>query len=105
VRCDVGHVSLRRSCLTSPCCWHHKAKHELQFAPSPHPAPPQELWPSCSLVFDGGQLAAGRAGSTVIDLTRPGRFIIQRRGSGFAHVMQLLQEKYELRHLLGSHPI
>ena len=65
----------------------------------------QDLWSACSLVFDGGQLAAGRAGSTVIDLTRPGRFIIQRRGSGFAHVMQLLQEKYELRHLLGSHPV
>ena len=62
----------------------------------------QELWPACSLVFDAGKLDAGRSGSTVIDLTVPKQFAIRRRGSGFAACMQLLQEKYGLRHLLAS---
>lgn len=62
----------------------------------------QDLWPACGLVFDAGQLDAGRSGSTVIDLTQPGQFVIRRRGSGFAACMQLLQEKHGLHHLLGS---
>ncbi|KAL4445318.1 hypothetical protein ABPG77_011143 [Micractinium sp. CCAP 211/92] len=60
----------------------------------------QELWPACSLVFDAGRLDAGRSGSTVIDLTTPGEFVIRRRGSGFARTMQLLQEKHGLKHVL-----
>lgn len=68
---------------------------------SPAPAL-QDLWPACSLVFDGGQLPAGRAGSTVIDLTRPGQFSIRRRGTGFARAMQLLPTKFGLRHALES---
>ena len=64
----------------------------------PHLPVPQDLWPACSLVFDGGRLDAGRSGSTVVDLTRPGTFSIGRRGPGFARTMQLLQEKYGLRH-------
>lgn len=60
----------------------------------------QELWPSCSLVFDGGQLDAGRSGSTVIDLTQPGQFSVARRGAGFARIMQLLQDKYKMQHLM-----
>ena len=68
--------------------------------PSPTTHPPPELWPACSLVFDGGALDAGRSGSTVIDLATPGQFVISRRGAGFARTMQLLQEKYGLRHVL-----
>lgn len=68
----------------------------------PHPTHPlQELWPACSLVFDGGRLDAGRSGSTVVDLTQPGRFAIARRGSGFARTVQLLADKYGLTHDLG----
>jgi 2',5'-phosphodiesterase len=61
----------------------------------------EELWPACSLVFDGGRLDAGRSGSTVVDLTQPGRFAIARRGSGFARTVQLLADKYGLTHDLG----
>lgn len=60
----------------------------------------QELWPACSAVFDGGELDAGRAGSTVIDLTQSGQFEIRRRGTSFARTMQLLQEKHGLQHVL-----
>lgn len=59
-----------------------------------------ELWPACSLVFDGGQLDAGRSGSTVIDLCTPGQFEIVRRGSGFAASVQLMQGKYGLKHVI-----
>ena len=64
------------------------------------PPPPQELHPSLALVFDGGRLAAGRSGSTILDLTRPGEFSVARRGSGFAEAVQLLAGKYGLRHLI-----
>jgi hypothetical protein len=75
--------------------------------PGPHPLYPipsclQDLWPACSIVFDGGQLDAGRSGSTIVDLSQPGSFCITRRGAGFARTMQLLQEKYQLRHVLVS---
>ena len=51
-------------------------------------------------MFDGGQLAAGRAGSTVVDLCTPGEFRIVRRGSGFAATVQLLTQKHGLRHVI-----
>ena len=58
----------------------------------------QELWPACDVVFDGGELNAGRSGSTVIDLTQVGKFRITRQGAGFAEVVQLLSRKYGLIH-------
>ena len=48
------------------------------------------LWPRCAAVFDGGQLAAGRAGSTIVDLTRPGRFRVARPGSAEAATRAVL---------------
>lgn len=63
-------------------------------------ASPQDIWHACSLVFDGGELDAGRAGSTVVDLAAPGEFVVVRRGTGFAHLVQLLQKKYGLRHVV-----
>jgi hypothetical protein len=62
-----------------------------------HPSPlPQELWHRCAAVFDGGELNAGRSGSTVIDLTLLGRFSITRQGAGYAEVVRLLRDKYGL---------
>lgn len=40
----------------------------------------EELWPQCALVYDGGTLPSGRAGSTVVDLVRPGLYKILRDG-------------------------
>ena len=40
----------------------------------------QNLWEHCACVFDGGLLPAGRAGSTVVDLTKPGTYKILRPG-------------------------
>ena len=38
------------------------------------------LWEHCAYVYDGGMLPAGRAGSTVVDLTKPGKYRILRPG-------------------------
>ena len=56
------------------------------------------LWPHCAAVFDAGPLAAGRAGSTIVDLSVPGRFSVVRRGAGFAELVQVLQGKHGLVH-------
>lgn len=40
----------------------------------------EELWPQCTVVFDGGALPSGRAGSTVVDLVRTGLYKILRDG-------------------------
>jgi tRNA A37 threonylcarbamoyladenosine synthetase subunit TsaC/SUA5/YrdC len=45
------------------------------------PAEFRELWGAEGLtVFDGGRIAAAGAGSTILDLSTPGRFAILRRG-------------------------
>ncbi|PKU79501.1 hypothetical protein MA16_Dca000847 [Dendrobium catenatum] len=41
----------------------------------------EHLWHHCEYVFDGGLLQDGRAGSTVVDLTKPGAYKILRPGS------------------------
>lgn len=40
----------------------------------------ENLWERCACVYDGGVLPSGRAGSTVVDLTRLGKFKILRPG-------------------------
>ncbi|KAE8038852.1 hypothetical protein FH972_011322 [Carpinus fangiana] len=40
----------------------------------------ENLWQHCAFVYDGGLLPAGRAGSTIVDLTRVGKYKIVRPG-------------------------
>ncbi|KAL9272294.1 Threonylcarbamoyl-AMP synthase-like protein [Drosera capensis] len=40
----------------------------------------ESLWEHCAYVFDGGQLPRGRAGSTIVDLTKLGKYKIIRSG-------------------------
>lgn len=40
----------------------------------------ENLWEHCAYVFDGGVLPSGRAGSTIVDLTRLGKYKILRPG-------------------------
>jgi 2',5'-phosphodiesterase len=56
----------------------------------------RELWPRCAAVFDGGALGAGRAGSTVVDLTQPGRFRVARAGVAAAETAALLRARFGL---------
>lgn len=40
----------------------------------------ENLWENCEYVYDAGVLPSGRAGSTVVQLTEPGRYKILRAG-------------------------
>jgi hypothetical protein len=44
------------------------------------------------MVCDGGTLEAGRSGSTVVDLTEPGRFRINRAGVAQAPTVSVLKQ-------------
>lgn len=48
------------------------------------------LWPRCAAVFDGGVINAGRAGSTIVDLTDPAGFRVLRAGSSEAATRNIL---------------
>jgi tRNA A37 threonylcarbamoyladenosine synthetase subunit TsaC/SUA5/YrdC len=40
----------------------------------------ENLWQHCAYVYDGGLLPSGRAGSTIVDLTKVGKYKIIRPG-------------------------
>lgn len=40
----------------------------------------ENLWEHCAYIYDGGILPSGRAGSTIVDLTRRGTYKIVRDG-------------------------
>ncbi|KAJ3680864.1 hypothetical protein LUZ60_015353 [Juncus effusus] len=56
----------------------------------------KDLWAKCELVFDGGEMPAGRAGSTVVDVCTPGLFKILRDGSAKEETREIL-EKFGLK--------
>ncbi|XP_008059849.1 yrdC domain-containing protein, mitochondrial [Carlito syrichta] len=61
----------------------------------------QDLWPHLSLVIDGGPIGDGqspecRLGSTVVDLSVPGKFGIIRPGCALESTTAILQQKYGL---------
>ncbi|XP_060039969.1 threonylcarbamoyl-AMP synthase isoform X5 [Erinaceus europaeus] len=61
----------------------------------------QDLWPQLSLVIDGGPIGDGqspecRLGSTVVDLSIPGKFGIIRPGCALESTTAILQQKYGL---------
>lgn len=55
----------------------------------------ENLWQHCAYVYDGGVLPAGRAGSTIIDLTKRGTYKILRAGSAKEQTVATL-ERYSL---------
>ncbi|KAI3683504.1 hypothetical protein L1987_84009 [Smallanthus sonchifolius] len=56
----------------------------------------KNLWEHCMFVYDGGILPAGRAGSTVVDLTMIGKYKILRAGSAKEETVSIL-ERYSLQ--------
>ncbi|XP_044468473.1 yrdC domain-containing protein, mitochondrial isoform X1 [Mangifera indica] len=52
----------------------------------------ENLWEHCAYVFDGGVLPSGRAGSTIVDLTRLGKYKILRPGSAKEDTVAILQK-------------
>lgn len=51
----------------------------------------KNLWENCAFVYDGGVLPAGRAGSTVVDLTMLGKYKILRPGSAQEETISILE--------------
>lgn len=51
----------------------------------------ESLWEHCAYVYHGGVLPSGRAGSTVVDLTRLGKFNILRSGSARDETVAILE--------------
>lgn len=67
----------------------------------------QDLWPHLSLVIDGGPIGDSqspecRLGSTVVDLSVPGKFGIIRPGCALENTTEILQQKYGLLPSQGS---
>lgn len=67
----------------------------------------QDLWPHLSLVIDGGPIGDSqspecRLGSTVVDLSVPGKFTIIRPGCALENTTTILQRKYGLLPSQGS---
>jgi len=56
-----------------------------------HPEEFSELWEHCEHVFDGGRIVAERSGSTIVDLTIPGRYKIIRDGSALDATIKVLE--------------
>ncbi|KAL5764087.1 hypothetical protein ACOSQ2_016681 [Xanthoceras sorbifolium] len=61
----------------------------------------ENLWEHCAYVYDGGVLPSGRAGSTVVDLTKLGKYKILRPGSAKEETAAIL-EKYSLLEETGA---
>ncbi|EEF32094.1 yrdC domain-containing protein, mitochondrial isoform X2 [Ricinus communis] len=55
----------------------------------------ENLWEHCAYVYDGGVLPSGREGSTVVDLSRLGKYKILRPGSAKEETVEIL-EKHSL---------
>lgn len=51
----------------------------------------ENLWEHCAYVFDGGLLPSGRAGSTIVDLSRIGKYKILRSGSALEDCVAILE--------------
>ena len=52
----------------------------------------EQLWPGCAVVADGGQLPAGREGSTIVDLSQAGSYRVCRAGSHERQTCAVLQQ-------------
>ncbi|KAK3206010.1 hypothetical protein Dsin_020056 [Dipteronia sinensis] len=61
----------------------------------------ENLWEQCPYVYDGGVLPSGRAGSTVVDLTKLGKYKILRPGSAMEETVAIL-EKHSLLEETGA---
>ncbi|CAO2824635.1 unnamed protein product [Amaranthus hypochondriacus] len=60
------------------------------------------LWGHCAYVFDGGELPMGRAGSTIVDLTNPGKYKIIRPGSAQEETIKILQRHFLVEELTDN---
>ncbi|XP_073028711.1 uncharacterized protein [Primulina eburnea] len=55
----------------------------------------ENLWKHCAYIYDGGVIPSDRAGSTIVDLTEPGKYKILRPGSAEEETIRIL-ERHDL---------
>ncbi|XP_053942700.1 threonylcarbamoyl-AMP synthase isoform X2 [Cuculus canorus] len=92
---------LLRDLLPGPVTLVLKRSEELNKDLNPFTSEFQDLWPHLSLIIDGGpigdvQSPECRLGSTVVDLSVPGKFIIIRPGCALTSTVEILRQKYGL---------
>lgn len=64
-----------------------------------------DLWPQLGAVFDGGHLGGGtdehvqRSASTIVDLSRPGYYAINRKGIAYHHTVNVM-EQHQLKKIV-----
>lgn len=51
----------------------------------------ENLWKHCAYIYDGGVIPSDRAGSTIVDLTEPGKYKILRPGSAEEETIRILE--------------
>ncbi|KAL6967264.1 hypothetical protein U1Q18_033068 [Sarracenia purpurea var. burkii] len=51
----------------------------------------ENLWEHCAYIYDNGVLPSGRAGSTVVDLIKAGKYKILRAGSSMEETVAILE--------------
>lgn len=56
----------------------------------------ENLWEHCAYIYDGGVLPSGRAGSTIVDLTKLGTYKILRPGRSVLILLYALWYKNPL---------
>ncbi|XP_058535154.1 threonylcarbamoyl-AMP synthase isoform X2 [Ochotona princeps] len=88
---------LLRDLLPGPVTLVMERTEELNRDLNPFTPEFQDLWPHLSLVIDGGQIGEGqsaecRLGSTVVDLSVPGKFGIIRPGCALESTTAILQQ-------------
>ncbi|XP_021887037.1 yrdC domain-containing protein, mitochondrial isoform X1 [Carica papaya] len=62
----------------------------------------ENLWEHCAYIYDGGILPSGRAGSTIVDLTRRGTYKIVRDGSAREETIAILERHSLLEETAAS---
>ncbi|XP_073147550.1 uncharacterized protein [Henckelia pumila] len=51
----------------------------------------ENLWKHCAYIYNGGVIHSDRAGSTIVDLTEPGKYKILRPGSAEEETIRILE--------------
>lgn len=62
----------------------------------------EDIWSHLDLIVDAGSLSnseQSRSGSTVVDLSNAGEFLIVRNGCAYEHVISVLEKKHGLRNV------
>ncbi|XP_069613213.1 threonylcarbamoyl-AMP synthase isoform X2 [Ranitomeya imitator] len=92
---------LLRDLLPGPVTLVMERSEELNKELNPYTSEFRDLWPTLSLVVDGGPIGdlsspESRLGSTVVDISVPGKFTVVRPGCALIPTVEILKNRYSL---------